>query len=248
MKRLKSTIAYDGTNFEGYQIQPNGRTVQGELQSALNQLHKGSKVKVYASGRTDAGVHAAGQVIHFDTNLHIPPEKWPYAMHTKLPADIRILSVEEVPSSFHARFSVVQKEYRYKVWIGERQDVFQRHYTYFYPFKLNIASMEVAKQYLIGTHDFTSFCSSKTEIEDKVRTIYELDIYEEENVLVFRVVGNGFLYNMVRIIVGTLLDVGRGKINANNLTTILKEGNREQAGKTAPAHGLYLWNVVYNDN
>lgn len=248
MKRLKCTIAYDGTNFEGYQIQPNGRTVQGELQNALKQLHKGSEVKVYASGRTDAGVHAAGQVIHFDTNLHIPSEKWPHAMHTKLPADIRILSVEEVPSSFHARFSVVQKEYRYKVWIGERQDVFQRQYTYFYPLPLNIASMQEAKQYLIGTNDFTSFCSSKTEIEDKVRTIYELDISQEENVLIFRVVGNGFLYNMVRIIVGTLLDVGRGKLQANNLPTIINGKNREHAGKTAPAHGLYLWNVVYNDN
>lgn len=246
MRRIKCTIAYDGTHFAGYQIQQQKRTVQGELEHALSIIHKGQFVRVYASGRTDATVHAYGQVIHFDTSLAIPDEKWPKALNALLPDDVIVKEASEVPSSFHARFSVKKKEYRYRVWIGEK-NVFLRHYVYYYPYKLHVTAMNEALRYVIGTHDFTSFCSAKTEIDDKVRTIYEAEVIQEGEELIFRLVGNGFLYNMVRIIVGTVLEVGRGERRAEEMKTILQQKNRSAAGKTAPGHGLYLWHVSYDN-
>ncbi|MCL6617353.1 MAG: tRNA pseudouridine(38-40) synthase TruA [Anoxybacillus ayderensis] len=246
MRRIKCTIAYDGTHFAGYQIQQQKRTVQGELEHALSIIHKGQFVRVYASGRTDATVHAYGQVIHFDTPLAIPDEKWPKALNALLPDDVIVKEASEVPSSFHARFSVKKKEYRYRVWIGEK-NVFLRHYVYYYPYKLHVMAMNEALRYVIGTHDFTSFCSAKTEIDDKVRTIYEAEVIQEGEELIFRLVGNGFLYNMVRIIVGTVLEVGRGERRAEEMKTILQQKNRSAAGKTAPGHGLYLWHVSYDN-
>ncbi|OSX54346.1 tRNA pseudouridine(38-40) synthase TruA [Anoxybacillus ayderensis] len=246
MRRIKCTIAYDGTHFAGYQIQQQKRTVQGELEHALSIIHKGQFVRVYASGRTDATVHAYGQVIHFDTPLAIPDEKWPKALNALLPDDVIVKEASEVPSSFHARFSVKKKEYRYRVWIGEK-NVFLRHYVYYYPYKLHVTAMNEALRYVIGTHDFTSFCSAKTEIDDKVRTIYEAEVIQEGEELIFRLVGNGFLYNMVRIIVGTVLEVGRGERRAEEMKTILQQKNRSAAGKTAPGHGLYLWHVSYDN-
>jgi tRNA pseudouridine38-40 synthase len=246
-ERLKCTVAYDGTNFAGYQIQPNKRTVQGELEYALATIHKGQPIRVFASGRTDAGVHAYGQVIHFDSPMSIPVNGWVKALNALLPDDIVVKEVEKVDSSFHARFSATSKEYRYKVRIAQEKDVFSRNYAFHFPYPLSYDAMKEALQFIIGTHDFTSFCSAKTEIEDKVRTIYEADFVISDSDLIFKFVGNGFLYNMVRILVGTMLDVGQGKMNPADIPAIIKGKDRSLAGKTAPGHGLYLWKVYYDN-
>lgn len=245
MQRYKCKIAYDGSQFSGYQVQPNQRTVQGELQKALEKLHKGEEIKVYASGRTDAGVHGRGQMIHFDSPLSIPEEKWPVALNTLLPDEVSILKVEKAPSDFHARFDVTGKEYRYFVYTNKVRDPFRRNYAYHYPYTLNLETLREASQHLLGLHDFTSFCSAKTEVEDRVRELREIEVLEEEDMFVFRFVGNGFLYNMVRILVGTLLQVGTGEIAADEIPAILAKKDRIYAGKTAPPQGLYLWTVEY---
>lgn len=245
MKRFKCLVAYDGTQFSGYQVQPKKRTVQSEMEAALKKLHKGKEVKVSASGRTDAGVHAKGQVIHFDSELDIPLPRWDIALNSLLPDDIVILSTEETNSSFHARFDAKGKEYRYFLRLSSQRDPFTRNYAYQYRYSLNLESMKAAASSLIGTHDFTSFCSAKTEVEDKVRELKEIELIEEDESLVFRFVGNGFLYNMVRILVGTLLEVGAGEREPHSMTKILEKRDRSFAGKTAPAHGLYLWRVFY---
>lgn len=247
MQRYKCILSYDGTNFSGYQIQPKGRTVQGELEAVLSKIHKGREIKVVASGRTDAHVHAVGQTIHFDTDLNIPTEKWKLALNSLLPEDICVNDVMPVESSFHARFDVSSKEYRYKVFIGRERDVFSRNYRYHYPYSLNMDALREAVPFLLGTHDFTSFCSAKTEVVDRVRTIFEIEVLEEMDQFVFRFVGSGFLYNMVRILVGTLLDVGNGTIKSCQINEIMSAKNRVYAGKTAPGHGLYLWNVNYDN-
>lgn len=248
MNRMKCIISYDGSRFEGYQIQKEKRTVQYELQKALTRIHKGCDIKVSASGRTDAGVHAMGQVLHFDTTLSIPEAAWQKAMNAHLPKDIWVRHIEAVPPTFHARFDVVKKEYRYKVRLSKDFDVFHRDQVFHYPYPINTEAMREAARHFLGEHDFTSFCSAKTEVEDKVRTIYELEILENGEELVFRIIGNGFLYNMVRIIVGTLLEVGQEKKQPEEISAILQSRDRKAAGKTAPAHGLYLWDVVYDDN
>lgn len=245
MQRYKCTVSYDGTGFFGYQVQPNKRTVQSELEEALLKLHKGKEVKVTASGRTDAGVHAKGQVIHFDTDLGIPDDRWPLALNSLLPDDISILSAEKAEDSFHARFDAAGKEYRYFLYLSKQRDPFSRHYAYQFPYQVDVEQMREAGRLLLGTHDFTSFCSAKTEMEDKVRTIKEITITQEGDMLSFRFIGNGFLYNMVRILVGTLLEIGSGDRNAEEIPELLRKKDRRLAGKTAPAHGLYLWKVFY---
>ncbi|WLR50994.1 tRNA pseudouridine(38-40) synthase TruA [Bacillus tianshenii] len=247
MVRMKCIIAYDGTRFSGYQVQPNKRTVQEEIEAALKRIHKGQHIRIHASGRTDAGVHAQGQVIHFDTLLAIPPDRWKVALNANLPEDIVIKHAEQVEDSFHARFDAVKKEYRYVVHLSRERDVFQRNYAYHFPRQLDLEVMRQAAGYFIGTHDFTSFCSAKTEVEDKVRTIYELDCHIHGETLVFRYIGNGFLYNMVRILTGTLLKVGENKIPAEKIPELLKQRNREHIGDTVPGHGLFLWKVHYNN-
>ncbi|MEC1550581.1 tRNA pseudouridine(38-40) synthase TruA [Bacillus rugosus] len=246
--RLKCTISYDGHLFNGYQVQPGKRTVQDELEKALAVLHKSKdRIPVVSSGRTDSGVHAAGQVIHFDTPLSIPAERWPYALNALLPDDIAVKQAEIADDGFHARFSAVKKEYRYFVYTEKYPDVFKRHYAYHFSYHLNVQNMREAAKHLIGTHDFTSFCATKTEVQDKVRTIYELDWTETNDGLQMRITGSGFLYNMVRIIVGTLLDAGIGKISPADVKSMLEAKDREAAGRTAPGHGLYLWNVYYDN-
>jgi tRNA pseudouridine38-40 synthase len=247
MKRLKCILSYDGTHFSGYQVQPNKRTVQSEFEEVLMKMHNGQTIKIHASGRTDAHVHAYGQVIHFDTPLNIPTDRWKKALNSLLPEDISVREVQIVPLDFHARFQAVSKEYRYKIVRSQERDVFKRHHAYHFPYPLDYVEMKEAIKYLVGTHDFTSFCTAKTEVEDKVRTIYEIEFFEENEELVFRFVGDGFLYNMVRILVGTLLDVGQGKIKAAEMKNILESKSREKAGKTAPGHGLYLWQVHYDN-
>jgi tRNA pseudouridine38-40 synthase len=238
-------LAYDGSQFSGYQVQPEKRTVQGEVEKALQKLHKGELIKVYASGRTDAGVHAKGQVIHFDSNLSIPVEKWPVALNSLLPDDISILQAEKVGMDFHARYDASGKEYRYFVHLSAVRDPFRRNYAFQFPYSLNLSLMQEAKGALIGVHDFTSFCSAKTDVEDRVREVKQIEIKLEENMLCFRFVGKGFLYNMVRIMVGTLLQVGSGEIAPSAVKEILAKKNRIYAGKTAPPQGLYLWEVFY---
>lgn len=245
MQRYKAIITYDGSGFSGYQVQPNKRTVQQVLEATLTKMHKGEPVKVVGSGRTDAGVHAKGQVIHFDSPLPIPEQKWELALNSLLPEDISVVSIEKVPSSFHARFDAVGKEYQYVLQLAPRRDPFQRHFAFQYLYPVNLEAMRQASQFLLGTHDFTSFCSAKTEVEDKVRTIETIELREEGSFLIFRFVGNGFLYNMVRILVGTLLEVGAGKLQAEQIPMILEKKDRNLAGKTAPPQGLYLWQVDY---
>ncbi|MBT2689953.1 tRNA pseudouridine(38-40) synthase TruA [Bacillus sp. ISL-47] len=245
MQRFKCIVTYDGTHFAGYQIQPNKRTVQGELERALKKLHKGEDIKVTASGRTDAGVHARGQVIHFDSPLNIPDEKWEIALNSLLPDDVAVIGAARAAEDFHVRFDAKGKEYRYFVHLSSRRDPFKRHYAYQFPFALNVDSMKKAAAGLVGTHDFTSFCSAKTEVQDKVREIQEIEVFEEGDMLIFRFKGTGFLYNMIRILVGTLLEVGSGERDPNSMTAVIEEKNRSAAGKTAPPQGLYLWKVFY---
>ncbi len=247
MPRIKCIISYDGTGFSGYQVQPGKRTVQSELEKALERLNKGTSIRVSASGRTDAGVHARGQVIHFDTVLEIEPARWQIALNSLLPDDIAVRSVEIVRPDFHARFDAAGKEYRYFLLQSKHRDPFQRNYAYQFQYELDLDSMKEAARLLIGTHDFTSFCSAKTEVEDRVRILQEIDFSEENGLLVFRFVGNGFLYNMVRILVGTLLEVGTGRRAADSMPQLIEARDRTQAGKTAPGHGLYLWKVFYGE-
>ncbi|MDQ0999855.1 tRNA pseudouridine38-40 synthase [Neobacillus niacini] len=247
MNRYKCTISYDGTGFSGYQVQPNKRTVQSQIENVLAKIHKGGHVKIAASGRTDAGVHAKGQVIHFESPLSLPVEKWELALNSMLPEDISVLLVEKADSSFHARFDASGKEYRYFLYQSAKRDPFQRNYAFHYPYPLDLAAMREACTYLLGTHDFSSFCSARTEVEDKVRTIETIEILQDEEHLCFRFVGNGFLYNMVRILVGTLVEVGAGKRRPEEIVEILQKRDRRYAGKTAPGQGLYLWKVFYEN-
>ncbi|WP_144512711.1 tRNA pseudouridine(38-40) synthase TruA [Bacillus sp. FJAT-22090] len=246
--RLRAIISYDGSGFSGYQVQPGKRTVQLELERVLQAMHKGTIVKVVASGRTDAGVHATGQVIHFDSSLTLPMDRWKIALNVQLPGDIRILSVEQVQEDFHARYDTTGKTYRYIWSLNEVHSPFERNYSvHVERYKPNIEWMQKASGYLLGTHDYSSFCAANTSVKDFVRTVYTIrfEVKEETNQLHMIISGNGFLYNMVRIIAGTLWEVGIGKKSVDDLPAILQSCNRNNAGKTAPAHGLYLEKVKY---
>ncbi|MFJ8088077.1 tRNA pseudouridine(38-40) synthase TruA [Lysinibacillus sp. NPDC095746] len=246
MRRLKAIISYDGTQFSGYQVQPGERTVQAEVERVLAIMHKGEKIKVTASGRTDARVHATGQTLHFDSPLAIPVDKYMKALNVQLPRDIRVMSMEEVADDFHARYSVTGKRYRY-IWSCEPvQSPFRRQYTVeTNGVKPNVEAMQEAAKAIIGTHDFSCFCAANTSVKDKVRTVTALQFewYGEELHMVIE--GNGFLYNMVRIIAGTLWEVGIGRRDIENVALVVKSMNRYQAGKTAPPQGLYLEKVFY---
>lgn len=244
--KIKCVISYDGANFSGFQIQPHKRTVQGELEKALMKIHKGEFVRVYASGRTDSGVHAKGQAIHFETSYDIPMENWPRALNTLLPNDIYVKHAEKVPKSFHARFDVVEKEYHYFIWNEKETDVFKRNYVYQFPYELNLAAMQEACTYLEGEHDFTTFSSAKATTKgSKVRTLYQVSCEKHNSEIEFIFRGSGFLYNMVRILVGILLEVGQGKRNAKEIPFLLEQKDRRLAGDTVPPQGLYLWEVKY---
>lgn len=247
MPRMKAVVAYDGTRFSGSQIQPQLRTVQGEIETVLKKMHKGQFVRIFPSGRTDTGVHALGQTIHFDTALHIDESRWLRAFHALLPEDIYVSKVEMVDANFHARFHAQRKEYRYRLLTTRKRDVFRRQYTHHVPEQLDVRAMEVALAEVIGTHDFTSFCSAQTTVPNKVRTLYEASLFETDDELVMRFVGNGFLHHMVRILVGTVLEVGKRERNPEDVQAILRARSRAQAGMTAPAHGLVLWSVHYDN-
>src|SRR5690625_2149790 len=217
MQKLKCTVSYDGTFFSGFQIQPNKRTVQQEIENAIMQIHNGEKIRIYSSGRTDTGVHARGQVFHFETNLTIPESNWKKAFNAILPNDIYMKQVERVPMSFHARFDATQKEYRYFVLNSKEPDVFKRNLTHHDPWENDIDAILVACEAFKGTHDFTSFCSARTTVKgSKVRTLSEVSCKREGNELQFILKGDGFLYNMARIIVGVLLEADRKSTRLNS--------------------------------
>lgn len=245
--RFLITISYDGTNFAGYQKQPKERTVQGELEKALTEINSGKKVDVHASGRTDAGVHALAQRVHFDLETKITSEKLSKGLNSLLPEDIFVKRVEEVSDNFHARFSAIGKEYVYKLNMGEYNPL-ERNYVYQHNKKLDVVEMERAMKYLEGTHNFKSFTKTDDEKEDFVRTISQTNIVRDSkdiNKITFMFVGTGFLRYMVRNIVGTLIMVGEGKIKSEEIIEILKKEDRTKAGKTAKPEGLYLKNVFY---
>lgn len=249
MTRYKITLAYDGTNFSGFQIQPKQRTVQGTLERALTKMTKGQHITVFGSGRTDAGVHAYGQVIHFDYPGTLPADSMLRALNSLMPLDIEILSSEIVTDTFHARFSTTGKRYLYKVDRGRFVNPFTRNFTGHYPYPLDIERMRLALPDVCGTHDYTSFAASGGVIKNKVRTIYETTVTEKNdlNQLWLEFYGNGFLYNMVRIMVATLLEIGNGRRDIHDFLRLYEVKDRQQARGTAPASGLYLKKVYYGD-
>ncbi len=246
MKRIKLTVAYDGTDYCGWQIQKNGVTVEEVLNRALSRLI-GDRVTVIGASRTDAGVHAQGNVAVFDTDTRIPAERIAYAVNALLPEDVVVVSSGEVPAGWHPRKCVSVKTYEYRILNREFPDPVRRRDTYFVPFQLDLDRMRQAAEYLKGEHDFKSFCSAQTTVEDTVRTIYALDIRKEEDFITILVRGNGFLYNMVRIIAGTLAGVGRGYFEPRDVARMLEEKDRTKAGVTAPPQGLTLVGIEYKD-
>lgn len=246
MKRVKLIVAYDGTNYSGWQIQPNGVTIEEMLNTHLSDLC-GETVKVTGASRTDAGVHALGNVAVFDTNARMPAEKISYALNTRLPADIRIQESCEVAADFHPRFCRTVKTYEYRILNRRFPDPTQRLYSLFCYYPLHVESMRQAAEFLVGEHDFKSFCTHKPEIENTVRTIYSAKVEKEGDLIRFRICGNGFLYNMVRIIAGTLIRVGSGHYKPEYMEELLRAGNRQAAGETAPPQGLTLLKIEYPD-
>lgn len=244
MKRIKLTVAYDGTDYCGWQIQKNGITVEEVLNRALSRL-TGEEITVVGASRTDAGVHARGNVAVFDTDTRIPAERIVYAVNALLPEDVVVVRSEEVPAGWHPRKCVSVKTYEYRILNKEFPDPVRRRDTYFVSFSLDIERMRRAAEYLKGEHDFKSFCSAQTAVETTVRTIYDLDIKKEGEIITIRVRGNGFLYNMVRIIAGTLAGVGRGYFEPEDMERMLEAKDRTQAGVTAPPQGLTLVGIEY---
>ncbi|PZE19110.1 tRNA pseudouridine(38-40) synthase TruA [Paenibacillus xerothermodurans] len=252
MRNIRMTVSYDGTSYSGFQTQPIKNTVQDVLEGALLSL-TGETIKITSSGRTDAGVHSRGQVINFHTASKIPVHRWCLALNSLLPPDIVVSNAQEVADTFHARRSAVQKTYRYTIRCGRHPDLFKRHYEFHHPTPLNTDAMQAGLQWLLGRHDFTSFCSVRSTKLSNIRTILKarlecepLDPLLNSYAIHIYVTGNGFLYNMVRIIVGTLLQVGEGKRTSDSIKEILEAQNRAKAGPTAMAHGLTLWEVVYD--
>lgn len=245
MRRIKLVVAYDGTNYCGWQVQPNGVSIQSVLQQAIEDL-VGEKIMLTGASRTDSGVHALGQVAVFDTNkMNIPDWKFAMAINQRLPKDIVVQSSKDVAGDFHPRYCDTVKTYKYKI-LNRRQALpNERLYSYFVPQKLDIEAMEEAGKLLVGTHDFRNFCSMKTTAESTVRTIYTLDFDRSGDMITMTVTGDGFLYNMVRIITGTLLKVGFGQKTGNDIVKALESKERMIAGPTAPAHGLTLVEIKY---
>lgn len=246
MRRIRTIISYDGTNYVGWQVQPNGISVQELLEKALNEL-TGEMIRVEGSGRTDSGVHARAQVAHFDTNARMSADKFAVAMNMHLPPDIRVLYSEECGEDFHARFSAKRKEYAYTVQLGPHADVFTRTTALHLHYMPDIDAMQQAAHAVLGTHDFNGFKCTGSAMENTVRTVTKSEWVRNGNYLVYRVEGNGFLYNMVRILVGTMLEIGSGKRPVTDVQKAIETGKRSDAGATAPAHGLCLVRVVYPD-
>lgn len=244
MKRIKLTVAYDGTNYCGWQYQPNGVTIEEMLNKALTNLFQ-TPIMVIGASRTDSGVHARGNVAVFDTESRMPADKISIALNQRLPEDIRIQSSEEVSTDFHPRKVNCCKSYEYKIMNRRIASPLERLYSHFCYYDLNVEHMKQAAQFLVGEHNFKSFCTVKTQTEETVRTIYSLDIDKREDMITLRISGSGFLYNMVRIIAGTLLEVGKGTYSPEYVEEILEARSRAFAGPTMSARGLTLISLEY---
>lgn len=245
MRRIQLVIEYDGTNYAGWQRQDNALAVQQVLEERLSKLTK-ERIVLHGASRTDAGVHAMGQSAHFDTACSIPADKFSYALNTMLPPDIRIRVSRQVPDTFHARFSSKGKRYRYLYHVSPHAGALNRltHAHVIYP--LDEVQMTEEARNLLGTHDFAAFAASGSVVKDTVRTIYRADVVREGEEIRLNVEGNGFLYNMVRIIAGTLVGVGSGKLEPGAFRRAIESGDRLDLGVTAPAHGLTLMEVFYD--
>lgn len=244
-KNYKLTIQYDGTRYKGWQSQKSTDvTIQGKLNAVFSQL-EGKEVELQGSGRTDAGVHAIGQIanVHLSVEMEIS-QILDYVNHY-LPEDIGVVDIEEVPERFHARLSATRKTYIYRIFNSSAPNVFERKWMYTIPETLDLSAMEQAAQYLEGTHDFAAFCTNRSKKKSTVRTIYQIEISRKKQEVDIIITGNGFLHNMVRIMVGTLVEVGQNKRKPEEVADILKSEKRENAGITMPAKGLTLWKVDY---
>lgn len=243
-RRIKLVVAYDGTNYCGWQVQPNGITVQQVLNEALSDL-MGEEIRTIGASRTDAGVHALGNVAVFDTRARMPADRVSFALNTRLPEDIRIQSSCEVPSDFHPRFTDTIKTYEYRILNRTFPDPTRRLNSLHWYGKLELEAMKEAAQYLVGEHDFKSFATAVPKVERTVRHIYEIKLTKEDDMIRIQITGNGFLYNMVRIITGTLIEVGKGTYPPDEIKQILAARDREKAGPTARALGLTLVQIRY---
>ncbi|MCY0901007.1 MAG: tRNA pseudouridine(38-40) synthase TruA [Firmicutes bacterium] len=245
------TVAYDGTDFHGFARQPELRTVQGVLEVGLSRVLV-KPVEVFGASRTDAGVHARHQVVHFDLeddNCVLPIDRLGYALSRQMPSDLAVLSAISPWARFHARHSVRQKTYRYAIRVGRVRDVFTDRFELHVPTQLNVVAMQEAARWLTGRHDFTSFCFAHAQQDSKIRTLDDIRIVRpDETRLLLEVSGKSFLHNMIRIIMGTLLDVGQGRRTSEDMKRILAQRDRRAAGPTAPARGLTLWDIRYDDS
>ncbi|MCK5757647.1 MAG: tRNA pseudouridine(38-40) synthase TruA [Clostridiales bacterium] len=244
MVNIKLIIEYDGGNYCGWQVQPNGMSVQQVIENAIFDLTS-EKTRINGSGRTDSGVHAIGQTASFNTESTIPPEAFSKALNHHLPSDISIVSSCEVDKDFHARFSAIGKHYKYVILNRDTRSPLNENKAYRVGYKLDIKEMKIAALNFVGTHDFKGFMAAGSKVSDTIRTITEISVVRLENSIEINVKGTGFLYNMVRIIAGTLLECGIGKLKAKDIPGIILTGTRDAAGPTLPAHGLYLIEVFY---
>ncbi len=245
MRNIKLTIEYEGTAYLGWQRQPQGMTIQEALEEALKQI-TGETTQVTGASRTDTGVHARGQVANFRTDSAIPVERFQSALNALLPLDIAIVAAEEVPEDFHARFSARSKLYHYTIWNQRVRPVLDRRFSWHVRWPVELAPLREASEYLIGEHDYAAFQSANAQSETTVRVIELADWELNAPRLTFAIEANGFLYNMVRALAGTLLDVGRGKMTPAEFRRVLESGQRAQAGRTAPARGLCLMRIRYD--
>lgn len=244
MKRVMLTVAYDGTAYHGWQIQPNGETIEGILNGCLSEL-LGEQIEVVGASRTDSGVHAMGNIAVFDTESPIPADKISYALNRRLPEDIRTQKSEEVQADFHPRRCASRKTYEYRIYCAPFPMPTKRLYAHYTYVPMNVDLMSQGARYLVGEHDFKSFCSAEAQVETTVRQIDSIEVLIEGREIVIRVSGRGFLYNMVRIIAGTLMEIGRGYIEPQQMEKILEAKDRQAAGPTAPACGLTLVKIEY---
>ena len=244
MRNLLLTLRYNGTAFHGWQVQPNGNTVQQELCNAFKNL-SGNNENIIGCSRTDAGVHANMFCCNIRTECTVSTQKIPDALNFYLPPEIAVYDCKEVDYDFHARYDCKGKEYVYLIYNGKHRNPFYENKAMFYPYEIDAEMLDGEAKAFIGIHDFSAFCSTGTDIEDKVREIYDCSVTRNSDLIEIRVSGNGFLYNMVRIIVGTLLDIQKGKIQKGSIPKILESCNRENAGVTVEPDGLYLNKVFY---
>ena len=245
-RRIRMIVQYEGTNYVGWQLQENGVSVQQRLNEAIFDI-TGENVRVHGSGRTDSGVHARAQVAHFDTSARMPADKFAVALNTRLPRDIRVLYSGETDESFHARFSAKNKTYRYTVQTGPHADVFTRTTALHAHAPLDFDRMALSARDALGEHDFAAFMTAGSKIESTVRTVTRSEWTRDGAYLFYDVSANGFLYNMVRILVGTMLEIGAGNLPQDAILRALASKDRADAGPTAPAHALTLMRVVYDD-